>query len=73
MVCVSKFHSQEKMSRTSYDHLLSPKVQEPLYPLSIRAFAETAHSDEILKQSVRTAIPEFIRFNIVENEVRDVC
>ena len=42
-------------------------------PLCIRAFAEAAHSDEILKQSVRTAIPEFIRFNIVENEVRDVC
>ena len=73
MVCVSKFHSQEKMSRTSYDHLRPLKVQEPLYPLSIRGFAGAAHSDEILKQSVRTAIPEFIRFNIVENEVRDVC
>ncbi len=56
-----------------YDHLRSLKLQEPLYPLSIRAFAEAAHSDEILKMSVRTAIPEFIRFNIVENEVRDVC
>ena len=73
MVCVSKFHSQEKMTRTSYDHLRSLKVHEPLYPLRFRGFAEAAHSDEILKQSVRAVIPEFIRFNIVENEVRDVC
>lgn len=57
MGCVSKFHSQEKMTRTSYDHLLSLKVHEPLYPLRFRGFAGAAHNDEILKQSVRTAIP----------------
>ncbi len=56
-----------------YDDLRSLKLREPLYPLSIRAFAAAAHSDEILKQSFRSAIPEFLRFNIVENEVRDVC
>lgn len=56
-----------------YDDLRSLKLREPLYPPSIRAFAAAAHSDEILKQSILSAIPEFIRFNIVENEVRDVC
>lgn len=56
-----------------YDDLRSLKLREPLYPSSIRAFAAVTHSDDILKQSVHDAIPEFIRFNIVENEVRNVC
>ena len=56
-----------------YDDLRSLKLREPIYPLSIRAYAAATHSDEILKRSVCDAIPEFIRFNIVENEIRDVC
>ncbi len=31
------------------------------------------NSDEPKKEIIRMAIPEFLRFNIVESEVRNVC
>ena len=57
---------------TQYDDLRKVKLKNILFPASILAAARVAKSDEIKRRSVREAIPEFMRFNIVESEVRDV-
>lgn len=57
---------------TIYEPLRSMKLQETLYPASILALAMTSKSARI-KEDVRAeSIPEFLRHNIVENEVRNV-
>ncbi len=55
-----------------YSDIRAHKLAEPLFPLSV-VMATAATKDSRWKdESVRDAIPEFIRFNIVESEVRDV-
>lgn len=54
-----------------YDDLRSMKLKETLYPSSVLAAAYVG-DDEVKQQAVNESIPEFIRFNIVENEVRNV-
>lgn len=55
-----------------YDSLRKACFKEPLYPESIRALAFVMNDDEILNKALKEAIPEFIRFNIVEGDVRNV-
>ncbi len=55
-----------------YDDLRSCKLERPLYPASIRAVAAAEKNDAAMKRAAETAIPEFMRFNIVESEVRNV-
>lgn len=57
---------------TQYDDLRKVKLKNILFPASILAAARVAKNDEIKRRSVREAIPEFMRFNIVESEVRNV-
>lgn len=57
---------------TDYDDLRKCKLAEPLYPASIRAAYQVSKNEDIKQQAYREAIPEFIRFNIVESEVRNV-
>lgn len=55
-----------------YNDLRKQSLKDVLYPTSIVA-ASTVADDDLVKQRARDeAIPEFIRFNIVESEVRDV-
>lgn len=56
-----------------YDDLRTMRLEKTVYPSSVRAQAVVSHSSEPLELSVRNSIPEFIRFNIVENEVRNVA
>ena len=58
---------------SKYDDLRSKKLEKTIYPSSIRALAAASQSTEPLERSVRESIPEFIRYNIVENEVRNVA
>ena len=53
-----------------YDKLRSMKLSSVIYPSSV--IAADAASDNIKKEAWDNAIPEFKRFNIVENEVRNV-
>lgn len=53
-----------------YDDIRQCKLEKPVYPASLRAMAMAFHDDDILKKAEETAIPEFMRFNIVENEVK---
>ncbi len=55
-----------------YDDLRSCRLEKPLYPAGIRAMSAAAGDRGILDRAAADAIPEFKRFNIIENEVRDV-
>ena len=55
-----------------YDDLRRCRLEKPVYPASIRAVSAAAKSDSAMERAAATAIPEFKRFNIIENEVRNV-
>lgn len=55
-----------------YDDLRQQSLKKTLYPASLRALANATKDTSILKKAEETAIPEFMRFNIVESEVRNV-
>ena len=55
-----------------YDDIRKMKFSRPVYPTGIIAMSICIGNDEVKENSVKYAIPEFIKFNIVENEVRNV-
>lgn len=57
---------------TGYDDLRKCKLREPVYPSSILTAAAVSKDQSIKTQACQEAIPEFMRFNIVESEVRNV-
>jgi len=57
---------------TKYDDLRSLKLKTILFPASVLVAAKVAKNDDIKNRSIKEAIPEFMRFNIVESEVRNV-
>lgn len=57
---------------SQYDELRRIKLKEPLFPASVLVVAKVTRDESIKMQSIKEAIPEFIRFNIVESEVRNV-
>ncbi|MGN0345316.1 MAG: helix-turn-helix domain-containing protein [Lachnospiraceae bacterium] len=58
---------------TNYNDLRCKRLEKPYFPASV-AVSYAATGDERIKdEAVANAIPEFLRFNIVESEVRNVC
>lgn len=57
---------------TRYDDLRRFKLDKTIFPAGVLATAAVANNEQAKEQSRREAIPEFMRFNIVESEVRDV-
>lgn len=55
-----------------YDDIRSKKLAEPLFPLSVFMADIATNNSRWKTESMRAAIPEFLRFNIVESEVRNV-
>ena len=55
-----------------YDDLRNMKMENPVYPSGVIAVSVVERSDEPRQRAIDNAIPEFMRFNIVEGEVRDV-
>ena len=55
-----------------YDDLRQCKLEKPVYPAGILAVSAATKDKSVLRKAAMTAIPEFKRFNIIENEVRDV-
>ena len=55
-----------------YDDLRQCRLEKPVYPSSIRAVSAASKNDATMERAAATAIPEFRRFNIIENEVRNV-
>jgi transcriptional regulator with XRE-family HTH domain len=56
-----------------YAELRSLKLSEIVYPAAILILSAALKSDEPKEKSLREAIPEFLRHNIVESEVRNVA
>ena len=57
---------------TKYDRYRECKLAEIVYPESILIASKIMNKPEMLKESYDSAIPEFKRFNIVENEVENI-
>ncbi|MCR4672145.1 MAG: helix-turn-helix domain-containing protein [Lachnospiraceae bacterium] len=55
-----------------YDDLRRCKLEKPVYPAGIRAVLAISKDSSVLRNAFMMAIPEFKRFNIIENEVRNV-
>lgn len=55
-----------------YDDLRRMKLKSPLYPFSIVIADAVSSNQQRKKASMQEAIPEFKRFNIIENEVRNI-
>lgn len=53
-----------------YDDIRQCKLEKPIYPASLRALSAASKDENVLNRAA--AIPEFKRFNIIENEVRNV-
>jgi plasmid maintenance system antidote protein VapI len=56
----------------NYNDIRSTKLKRPVYPSSIIILSKALNSDAPKEECLRLAIPEFLRFNIVESEVRNV-
>lgn len=57
---------------TGHDYIRSQKLADPVYPAGVLITSEVLGSEEPLREAEENAIPEFRRFNIIENEVRNV-
>ncbi|MCI8850984.1 MAG: helix-turn-helix transcriptional regulator [Erysipelotrichaceae bacterium] len=57
---------------SQYDEIRKTKLKSVLFPAGILTLAEVSGNDEILQDSLKEAIPELLRFNIVESEIRNV-
>ena len=57
---------------SEYEDIRRAKLQKTVFPAGILAMCAAYKSDEPKSESLREAIPEFLRHNIVEAEVRNV-
>ena len=48
------------------------KLEKVLYPLSLQAMSLAVGKKDMQKEAEKSAIPEFLRFNIIESDVRNV-
>jgi transcriptional regulator with XRE-family HTH domain len=55
-----------------YEELRKAKLNNIIYPAGVLILCAATNSEEPKEQSLREAIPEFLRHNIVEAEVRNV-
>ncbi len=58
---------------SDYDDLRHYRFAEPIYPSGLLVRAEITQDESVKEEAIRNAIPEFMRFNIVENEIENVC
>ncbi len=47
-------------------------MQKMIYPVGILITASVLSDDSVKEDAVKHAIPEFLKYNIVESEVRNV-
>ena len=57
----------------NYNDIRASTLKWRIYPSSVMILCKALHSDAPKEECIRLAIPEFLRFNIVESEVRNVC
>jgi len=57
---------------TNYNDIRAAKLQNIIYPAGVVVRCAASGSEQPKQESIKAAIPEFIRHNIVEAEVRNV-
>ncbi len=57
---------------TNYDDIRCHKLEKPYFPAGIVVSCAATGDERYKKEAMANAIPEFLRFNIVESEVRNV-
>ena len=57
---------------SKYENMRKLKLKETIFPSSILAMATVSKNDAVKQRAIKESIPEFIRFNIVENDIRNV-
>lgn len=57
----------------NYNDIRATRLQWPIYPSSVVVMCKVMNSDVPKEECLQKAIPEFLRFNIVECDVRNVC
>ena len=55
-----------------YDEMRKAKLCQPLYPSDLLIQATLSRDETVIQRAIQSSIPEFLRFNIIENEVRNV-
>lgn len=55
-----------------YNDIRNQSLKDTLYPRDILLMAKLHPSLDIREQCIQEAIPEFLRFNIIEREIRNV-
>lgn len=58
---------------SEYDDIRAARFRELIYPEGVLMMSSLLKSDKPKIESVKEAIPEFVRAGIVESEVRNVC
>lgn len=56
----------------SYDKIRKTKLTTTVFPASIIAASVVTADEQIKEKAIAESIPEFIRFNIVESDIRNV-
>jgi len=56
-----------------YNDIRKYKLDKPIYPSGILIMCALMDNNSFKEKSLKEAIPEFKRFNIVEAEIRNVC
>ncbi|MFQ9046818.1 MAG: XRE family transcriptional regulator [Anaerobutyricum hallii] len=57
---------------SEYDDLRRQRMQEIIYPTGVLLTARVLGDESIKEQALKEAIPEILRFNIVESDIRNV-
>lgn len=57
---------------SEYDDLRQHRMQEIVYPVGVLLTARVLGDESIKEQALKEAIPEILRFNIVESDIRNV-
>lgn len=57
---------------SEYDDLRQQRMQEIVYPVGVLLTARVLGDESIKEQALKEAIPEILRFNIGESDIRNV-
>ena len=57
---------------TRYDDIRSNSLKKPLYPRDVELVMTFDPSADLKEQCMKKAIPEFLKFNIVESDIENV-
>lgn len=57
----------------NYNDIRKFKLEEPLFPADVLVLCKALGNDRPKEECMCNAIPEFVRFNIIECDVRNIC